>query len=79
MDETLPGGRKLPPQYALQHPEDYLEVLRRTVRSTLEKAQISPEQVKGIGIDFTACTLLPVEEDGTPLCMEEAYRNEPHA
>lgn len=79
MDESLPCGRKLPPQYALQHPEDYLEVLRRTVRRTLEKAQISPEQVKGIGIDFTACTLLPVEEDGTPLCMEEAYRNEPHA
>ncbi len=79
MDESLPEGRKLPPQYALQHPDDYLEVLRHTVRDTLKKAKIPPEQVKGIGVDFTACTLLPVDQNGMPLCLMEAYRNEPHA
>ena len=79
MDETLPTGRKLPPLFALQHPADYLEVLKTTVREVLTKAQITPEQVKGIGIDFTACTVLPVDKEGTPLCMRPEFENEPHA
>ena len=28
MDEALPDGQKLPPQWALQHPQDYLDVLK---------------------------------------------------
>lgn len=79
MDDTLPGGKKLPPLYALQHPEDYLLVVRTTVRETLNKANITPEQVVGVGIDFTACTLLPVDKAGTPLCLREEYKEEPHA
>lgn len=79
MDEKLPSGKELPPLFALQHPEDYLQVLRTTVREVLEKAQVSPEQVVGVGIDFTACTVLPVNKDGTPLCMTAAFADEPHA
>ena len=79
MDEALPGGEKLPPLYALQHPEDYLLVVRTTVREVLEKAKITPQQVAGVGIDFTACTLLPVDKNGTPLCFREEYKAEPHA
>ena len=79
MDETLPTGRKLPPLFALQHPADYLEVLKTTVREVLQKAQILPEEVQGIGIDFTACTVLPVDKEGTPLCMRPEFENEPHA
>ena len=37
MDETLPGGEKLPPQYALQHPRDYLKVLKTTIPEVLER------------------------------------------
>lgn len=33
----------------------------------------------GIGVDFTACTLLPVAGDGTPLCFYDEYRDNPHA
>ena len=33
----------------------------------------------GIGIDFTACTMLPVKADGTPLCFLPEWRNNPHA
>ena len=33
----------------------------------------------GIGIDFTACTVLPVTEDGTPLCQLDRWRDHPHA
>ena len=79
MDEALPCGKKLPASYALQHPADYLEVLRVTVPDVLKKANVSPEDVAGFGIDFTACTLLPVDENAYPLCMKEEYANEPHA
>ena len=79
MDTQLPTGKKLPPLFALQHPADYLEVVRITVPAVLAKAGVAPEQVKGIGIDFTACTVLPVDANGTPLCMLPAFENEPHA
>lgn len=79
MDERLPDGRTLPPDWALQHPRDYLEVFLNTIPSVLKKAGVSAEDVIGVGIDFTACTLMPVKQDGTPLCFIEKYRDEPHA
>ena len=79
MSETLPDGQKLPPQYALQHPGDYLDVLRETVPDVLRKAGVAPDEVAGVGIDFTACTILPVKEDGTPLCFLQEFEKEPHA
>ena len=79
MDDCLPNGEKLPSSYALQHPEDYLDVLRATVPDVMKKANISADDVLGIGIDFTACTLLPMDKDGTPLCMKEKYKDNKHA
>ena len=79
MDTQLPGGKKLPAHYALQHPADYLLVLQTAVPEAVKKAGISPEEVAGVGIDFTACTILPVDEQGTPLCMKPEYADEPHA
>ena len=32
-----------------------------------------------MGIDFTACTMLPTKADGTPLCVLPELRREPHA
>lgn len=79
MDERLPDGTSLPPQFALQHPQDYLDVLSNTVPDVLRQSGISPEQVAGIGIDFTACTLLPVDREGIPLCFQESFAGNPHA
>ena len=79
IEGSLPDGKKLPIDWYLQHPKDYLEVLENTVRRTLDKAGVKPEQVIGIGVDFTACTMLPITEDGTPLCMLEKYRSDPNA
>ena len=42
-------------------------------------AGIDPADVIGIGTDFTACTILPVFADGTPLCEVLEYRDRPHA
>ncbi|MCQ2463203.1 MAG: ribulokinase [Clostridia bacterium] len=79
MDEALPCGKKLPPDYALEHPQDYVDVLAHTVPDVIKQANIDASQVIGVGIDHTACTVLPVKEDGTPLCMLDEYKDEPHA
>ena len=79
MDECLPNGEKLPSDYALQHPQDYLDVLQLTVPDVLRKANASADMVVGMGIDFTACTLIPMDEEGTPLCMKKEYEDNKHS
>ncbi len=79
MDRELPCGKKLPQDWALQHPQDYLDVLFHVVPAVLKESGVSPESVIGVGTDFTACTLLPVKSDGTPLCFLKEYQEEPHA
>ena len=80
IERTLPAsGAKLPPDWALQDPEDYREVLRRAVPEALREAGVAPELVVGIGVDFTACTVLPTLADGTPLCELPEFRDRPHA
>jgi L-ribulokinase len=80
IDDQLPGdGQILPPDWALQDPDDYLESLGTTVKAVLAQSRIDPTQVIGIGIDFTACTMMPVTDNGTPLCRLGDYRSNPHS
>ena len=79
MDEALPDGRALPPDWALQHPDDYLEVLKHIVPEVRRQAGVSKDDIIGIGIDFTACTMLPIKRDGTPLCTLPQFKSNPHA
>jgi len=79
IDEALPTGPKLGKDWALQHPDDWLLTLRKSVRATLKAAGAKPEDVVGIGIDFTACTMLPVASDGTPFCTMPKYARNPNA
>lgn len=79
MDTALPSGKKLPPDWALQHPQDYLDVFVNTIPQALAQASVSKDDVIGLGIDFTACTPMPVKKDGTPLCFLNDYKDEPHA
>ncbi|CAN7324985.1 ribulokinase [Paenibacillus sp. LjRoot153] len=80
IDEFLPSnGSKLKPDWALQHPEDYLEVLRTSVPAVIKASGIDPAQVIGIGIDFTACTMLPVDAEFQPLCLKAEWKERPHA
>jgi L-ribulokinase len=80
MDTVLASsGRPLPPDWALQDPEDYRDVLRHAVPAAVADAGIDPAQVIGVGTDFTACTVLPVLADGTPLCEFVELRDRPHA
>lgn len=79
MSECLPSGKKLGFDWALQHPQDYLDVLYNTIPAVLKESGVSKDDVVGIGLDFTACTILPAKKDGTPLCFLEEYKDEPHA
>ncbi len=80
IDEKLPGTDiRLEPDWALQDPNDYLEVFKQTIPAVLRQSGVDPADVIGIGTDFTACTILPTLKDGTPLCFLPEYRNRPHA
>ena len=80
MDERLAAtGERLPPDWALQDPEDYRDVLRQAVPAALADAGIDPADVIGIATDFTASTPLPVTADGTPLCQLPGLAGRPHA
>ncbi|MCY4354068.1 MAG: hypothetical protein OXC09_04670 [Truepera sp.] len=68
INERLPGSeRDLPPDWELQDPLDYIAAVKATVPAVLAESGIDPGEVIGLGIDFTACTMLPVKVDGTPL------------
>jgi L-ribulokinase len=80
IDEYLPDSEvRLEPDWALQDPNDYLEVYKNAVPAVLKKSGVTPKDVIGIGIDFTACTMLPTKADGTPLCFLPQWRDNPHA
>ena len=82
IDAQLPAPDddvRLGPDWALQDPEDYLRTFQQAVPAALATAGVDPAQVVGVGIDFTACTMLPTKADGTPLCVLPELRREPHA
>ena len=82
IDEKLPFPGKtirLDPDWALQDPEDYLRTFQNTIPVVLKQAGVNAGDVIGIGIDFTACTMMPVKADGTPLCSLTQFRENPHA
>ena len=80
IDEKLPGSEvPLAPEWALQDPNDYLEVFKQAIPGVLLASKVDPADVIGVGIDFTACTMMPVKADGTPLCFLPELRNHPHA
>ena len=79
MSEALPCGKPLELHSALQHPADYIEVLQKTIPDVCLKANIATDQIIALGFDFTACTMLSLDDQGTPLCFHEKFRCEPHA
>jgi len=82
IDEHLPAPHedvRLAPEWALQDPDDYLRTFQEAVPSALAASGVEPADVIGVGIDFTACTMLPTRADGTPLSSLPELRAEPHA
>jgi L-ribulokinase len=80
MDRVLASsGVALGPDWALQDPQDYVDVLKNAVPEAIRNAGISASDVVGIATDFTACTMVPVLADGTPLCELPEFRKNPHS
>jgi L-ribulokinase len=80
IEEALPGtGERLPPDWALQDPADWVAVLRNAVPAAVRASGIDPADVVGIATDFTACTVLPTRSDGVPLCEVPELRGRRHA
>ncbi|HZL03605.1 MAG TPA: ribulokinase, partial [Cellulomonas sp.] len=94
MDRTLTAGPAadagtpvaLRPDWALQVPSDYVDVLKSAVPAALAAARaehgadvVDPSLVIGIGTDFTACTMVPTTSDGTPLSELPQFADRPHA
>ena len=79
LDEQLPSGRKLPPDWALQSPADWVAVLQNAVPLAVRQSGVEPVHIIAIGTDFTACTVLPTDAAGRPLCQLPAFADRPHA
>ncbi len=60
IDNTLPTGEKLPPDWALQSPQDYLDALESTVPDVLSQAGAKADFWHSIGgMETEACLLTP--------------------
>jgi L-ribulokinase len=80
LDARLAGtGQRLLPDWALQNPADWLGVLTNAVPEALRVSGVDRADVIAIGTDFTACTVLPTDADGRPLCQLDAFAARPHA
>jgi L-ribulokinase len=80
IDERLPGTEiALELDWALQNPADYVTCFQQSVRQAVSESGVDPVDIIGLGIDFTACTMLPTKADGTPLCYLPEWRDQPHA
>lgn len=80
IDTCLPGSNiPLPHDFALQHPADYLTAFGKTVSAVIGESGVAPRDVIGVCVDFTSCTLLPIKADGTPLCLLDEFKSQPHA
>jgi L-ribulokinase len=72
-------NEKLPPDFALQHPQDWSDSAAKAVRSALRSAKATGADVVGIGVDFTSCTMLPSLADGTALCQSAKFAGNKYA
>jgi L-ribulokinase len=85
--ETGQAGILLDPadhNVARQNPADYLKGVEVTVAGAIAQARqaepaFDPKNIVGIGVDTTGSTPLPVDRNGTPLAMLDAFKGNIHA
>ncbi len=79
VDRLPNSSRPLPPAYALQHPSDWMDAAAKATLTAKRKAKLDAAMIVGIGVDFTSCTMLPTNADGTPLCLLSDFVDQPLA
>ncbi len=76
----LPGtAERLPNDWALQNPADWLGVLTQAVPEAVRASGVPADSIVALATDFTACTVLPTDTDGRPLCQLPDWAHRPHA
>lgn len=74
IDDTLPTtGLKLPADYAMQDARDWLASAAEACKAAVKSAAVKAEEIAGVGVDFTSCTMLPCKCDGTPLHLSAPF------
>lgn len=79
MTQNLPDGTLLPGEFAMEHPMDFIDGMQAVIRQGMSQLKLEPGQVAGIGLDVTSSTVLPVDENGWPLCLKDGFSGNPHA
>lgn len=79
MESVLPDGTPLPADFALEHPQDFLDGMQAVICKGMEALGLAPCQIVGIGLDVTSATVLPLDEQGEPLCLKPEFAGNPHA
>ncbi len=71
------------PHLARQNPADYHASLKKAGKRVISEAsdnpRFSPEKIKGIGVDTTGSTPLPVDDKLVPLSFHKEFRANPNA
>src|SRR6056300_212070 len=62
-----------------QHPLDHIEGLENTIKGVLSASSINPALVKGITIDTTGSSPIPIAEDGEALVFKKGFEENPNA
>lgn len=62
-----------------QHPLDHIEGLENTIKTVVQESKINPSEIKGICIDTTGSSPVPVAKDGTPLALTKEFAENPNA
>jgi L-ribulokinase len=62
-----------------QHPLDHIEGLENTIKTVVKDSGVEPEMVKGICVDTTGSSPVPVNEAGTPLALLPGFEENPNA
>lgn len=62
-----------------QHPSDHIEGLKYCLQSVVKESTIPSENIKGICVDTTGSSPLPVDQSGESLAMLEDHANDPDA
>ncbi|WP_162418691.1 ribulokinase [Cyclobacterium roseum] len=62
-----------------QHPLDHLEGLEHTIRAIMGNSGVPKTAVKGICVDTTGSSPLPVDEQGKALALSQKFKENPNA
>ena len=62
-----------------QHPLDHIEGLENTIKSVIRQGEVDPSKIKGICIDTTGSSPIPMNNEGEPLALIEGFEQNPNA